>query len=186
MSEGEMLSPEQLQMDRRDLGWPPGAMTLRQLRGDNVPLRLAGEFFDRPWPHHSLYMQLIDLSYATWIPPYPPEECETVYIVDNYRIARNKTDSEFALGTLQVALMNVGLLAGEFYLGVAEIDYLFRRNRPKLISQELHRFDKQKGGGIFETKRASMGRERLVRLNQRLRFIDLRQENKKGIPEFIG
>jgi hypothetical protein len=189
MPEGERL-PEQLSGTPMRLGWPPDATTLRQ-RHENSdfvfsmpPRLLEGSLLDQPWPRHSLRARLINLDYATWVPPASPAESEMLYIVDDYKIRRN--DRKFALGALQVALINIGLLAGEFYLSNDEIDYLIGYGNPKLIRESRYLFEGRVGTDLFEKKYASMGREHLMRLNQKLRFIDLRPENKKGIPEFIG
>jgi hypothetical protein len=187
MPEGERL-PEQLLTDPMRLGWPPGAITLRHEWSrhgpiEYMPRRLVNAgLADRPWPRHSIYAKFIGLEYAQWVPPVHPEESETINIVGDRTIARD--ERLFTLGSLQIALINAGLIAGDFCLNSAELEYLIVTNR-KLIGLTQDRLEKRMGKEMFE-KRYVAGKERFSRLHPRLRFIDLRQENKKGIPEFIG
>lgn len=173
------------------MGWPIGAVSLGALIGDesfirrkDISERLLGVgIMNRPWPRHPLHYRLIELDYAAWTPPRPPEDSEVIAIRSDREIRYR--DRDIPLSPAQIGVINVGLMMRDMFMKRKEMCVLLPGYTPRTINMSLFRIRRKAGTDLYEY--GGKGKKSIhQRIHSKFRFVDLRPELKPGMPEFIG
>jgi hypothetical protein len=172
------------------MGWPLGAVTLASLvspdgrfcKEGRLPARLLNpSYLNRPWPVEPLDERVIDLDYADWVPPLPPDQSQDINIVDDRRLRLG--DKEYPIRGKIVKILNIQLLISEFMTDREMRDITGIATNANMAWTQS-RLNDRFGIPLFERGTGSLNYAK-SRINPRMRFRDLR-EGGVAVTEFIG